>query len=176
MTDDKYKLRDPFVSGSQLLDEDDAVVLRNAARALALRTEPLDAATCRDLANLIDDSLEGMSRTQAEEAIAWASKLGKVGAREGLPRGDQWRIELKTAGVPTELRSSSGGPVLDEVVIDEWFHIEQLDARTWWLRIGDVRIVVSPRKGNVAHVSVERGAHGDVLGTTDLGESKSSAS
>lgn len=26
---------------------------------------------------------------------------------------------------------------LDEVVIDDWFHIEQMDVRVWWMQVGN---------------------------------------
>lgn len=34
--------------------------------------------------------------------------------------------------------------------------------RSWWLRIGDARITVSPKQDGVAEVHVERGAYGDI--------------
>lgn len=31
---------------------------------------------------------------------------------------------------------------LDEVVIDDWLHLEQMSKREWWLRVGDYTINV----------------------------------
>lgn len=76
MTDDNediFALRDVTVSGSHLLQEDDAVVLRNLARALLSRREPLDPKTCHWLAEVIGDSLEGVTRDEAKETIGISS-------------------------------------------------------------------------------------------------------
>lgn len=48
----------------------------------------------------------------------------------------------------------------DELVIDDWLHLEQLVEGVWWLRVGDARVdVVVDRAGQVA-VSIERGVCG----------------
>jgi hypothetical protein len=53
------------------------------------------------------------------------------------------------------------GPVeFDELVIDDWFHLEQIDKRVWWLGLGNGEDywhlhVVIDGKGN-ATVSMER--------------------
>lgn len=33
----------------------------------------------------------------------------------------------------------------DELVIDDWFHIEQMDKRLWWMRVGDLNINIHVR-------------------------------
>ncbi len=44
----------------------------------------------------------------------------------------------------------------DELVVGEWFHMEQMDDRFWWMRIGDVTVHVRiPARGKPV-VSVER--------------------
>lgn len=40
-------------------------------------------------------------------------------------------MELENAGV------------FDELVVDEWLHVERMDRDAWWLRIGDARVWVS---------------------------------
>ena len=45
------------------------------------------------------------------------------------------------------------GAVFDELVVDDWLHVEQMDRDTWWMRIG-ADLVVRVRRGVV--VSVER--------------------
>ena len=32
------------------------------------------------------------------------------------------------------------GVCFDELVVDEWFHIEQMDTRDWWMQVGDLHI------------------------------------
>lgn len=46
--------------------------------------------------------------------------------------------------------------VFDELVIDDWLHLEQMDERRWWMRVGDARISISVREGGGAEVSIER--------------------
>ena len=41
---------------------------------------------------------------------------------------------------PTKLL---GRYVLDELVIDDWLHLEQMATRLWWLRIGDDMVMIS---------------------------------
>jgi hypothetical protein len=40
---------------------------------------------------------------------------------------------------PVELENQG---VIDELVIDDWLHLEQMSERQWWLRIGDARVFV----------------------------------
>lgn len=40
-----------------------------------------------------------------------------------------------------------GHGVVDEVVIEQWFHLEQMDKRVWWIRVGDVYMNVRLKKG-----------------------------
>ena len=53
----------------------------------------------------------------------------------------------------------------DELVVDEWLHIEQMDAQTWWLRVGDARLIVAVNEGQPM-VDVERGFYSEPRGTT----------
>jgi hypothetical protein len=55
--------------------------------------------------------------------------------------GYQWRILAHRRDVPTQVELSSESYVapveFDELVIDHWFHIEQMSDRHWWFRIGN---------------------------------------
>ena len=55
----------------------------------------------------------------------------------------------------------------DELVIDDWFHLEQTSTRRYWIGVGDAHInIYIPTKGPVA-VHVLRGETGSPLcGTT----------
>ena len=67
--------------------------------------------------------------------------------------GSTWRFLAWTkSGDPIE-RQSKGGETFDELVVDDWLHIEQMDRDTWWMRIGDDLVV---RVKNGAVVSIER--------------------
>lgn len=41
----------------------------------------------------------------------------------------------------------------DELVIDEWFHLEQMDRNSWWMRVGDVDIWVRVANGKATSVT-----------------------
>jgi hypothetical protein len=43
----------------------------------------------------------------------------------------------------------------DELVIDDWFHLERMDDDTWWMRVGDKRIWVRLDESDNANVSIE---------------------
>lgn len=47
--------------------------------------------------------------------------------------GSRWRVLAHDDGKRVELRDRG---VVDELVIDDWLHLEQLNARTWCLVIG----------------------------------------
>ena len=68
--------------------------------------------------------------------------------------GSRWRI--KAGGVPpdgTVEMLSDNGPVFDELVIDGWFHLEQMDRRAWWMQIGDHHVNVSIGRDGKATVT-----------------------
>jgi hypothetical protein len=55
---------------------------------------------------------------------------------------------------------------LDEVTVDPWLHVEQLDDDAWYLRVGDVRIGVTVEPNGSVGVDVERGFYAAVQGRT----------
>ena len=55
--------------------------------------------------------------------------------------GSRWRILAKDGDKHIELENQG---VFDELVIDNWFHLEQMDTNQWWMRIGDGRDENSP--------------------------------
>lgn len=48
--------------------------------------------------------------------------------------------------------------VFDELVIDDWFHLEQMDDNSYWMRVGEYDINVWVKDGHAALVNVEEGA------------------
>jgi len=46
----------------------------------------------------------------------------------------------------------------DELVVDDWLHIEQMDASVWWMRVGDVRLLVTLNSEGQRSVDVLPGA------------------
>lgn len=79
--------------------------------------------------------------------------------------GEDWVVRTRhgEAGEPREWRH---GGVLDEVAIDHWLHMEQMDDRRWWFRIGDVWVMANIDEAGRVTVDVERGSYGPVRGTT----------
>lgn len=57
----------------------------------------------------------------------------------------------------------------DEMVVDHWFHLERMDHRAWWARVGDARLWIKILKTGEVEVSVWRGEYGPVLGPTQQG-------
>lgn len=49
--------------------------------------------------------------------------------------------------------------VLDELVIDNWFHIEQMDTNAWWMQVGDACINVYVHEDGKVDVDVERNVY-----------------
>jgi hypothetical protein len=46
--------------------------------------------------------------------------------------------------------------VFDELVIDRWLHLEQMDVDTWWMRLGPLDISVQVgRNGEALYVGIE---------------------
>ncbi len=47
--------------------------------------------------------------------------------------GRRWRVLAWRGPSRIELRDEG---TFDELVVDDWLHIEQMTNRTWWMRIG----------------------------------------
>jgi hypothetical protein len=77
--------------------------------------------------------------------------------------GTRWRLLAHRGGEPVELENQG---VIDEVVIDDWLHLEQMDTSQWWMRLGDARVLITIAEDGRAHVDIERGSYGDVHGET----------
>ena len=71
-----------------------------------------------------------------------------------LAHGEEGKVELENRGI------------LDEVVVDDWLHLEQMDTRQWCLRLGDARIWIDIDWEGRAQVNIERGCFDDVRGET----------
>ena len=76
--------------------------------------------------------------------------------------GRTWRLVAHETGGDFEVADRG---TFDELVVDQWFHIERMDANTFWLRVGDARLTVT-LDGDAAVVDVIRGFHSVVAGTT----------
>ena len=58
---------------------------------------------------------------------------------------------------------------VDEISIGSWFHLEQMDRLVVWMRVGDARVTVELRPASRPVVDIDRGARGEMRGTTSVG-------
>ena len=65
----------------------------------------------------------------------------------------EWRILAQKDGEKIDIENQG---MLDEIVLQAWFHLEQLDNNKWWIRIGDARILVSVEPDQNTRVDIER--------------------
>jgi len=70
--------------------------------------------------------------------------------------GRNWRILARDGERDVKLANEG---VFDELVIDEWLHLEQMDDRKWWMRLGDARLDIEVQADGTAKVSIERGVY-----------------
>jgi hypothetical protein len=120
-----------------------------------------DVARCVGHAREARERLLGSAKGSYANGVPMADQeqrqFGKVW-RVLAHRGDGGSVEVENHGA------------FDELVVDDWLHIEQMDAAVWWLRVGDARLWVTLDNMGQATVDVERGFHGRTRGTTRTGE------
>ncbi len=52
--------------------------------------------------------------------------------------GGKWRTNVVSYDGASQMTSEGYGKlIMDELVIDDWFHIEQMDTHCYWVRVGD---------------------------------------
>ena len=67
-------------------------------------------------------------------------------SRKNLP-GYRWRV---LAHLPTHPVRVENAGCFDELVVDDWLHVEQMDTREWWAKIGPHTFGISiSRTGDV---------------------------
>lgn len=71
--------------------------------------------------------------------------------------GSYWRLTTKSKSknsLGLEIESLGNKGIFDELVIDQWFHIEQMDDRSWWGRIGplDLWITIDDNNDPIVHI------------------------
>jgi len=87
-----------------------------------------------------------------------------VGTQRGF--GDNkptWRVLAYREG--KEVAVADQG-TRDEIVVDDWLHVERMDVNVWWLRIGDARLFVTVSGIEPPIVDIERGCYAAAKGTT----------
>lgn len=83
---------------------------------------------------------------------------------KSAPPGARWRIlangDRTNARIDLRSKDYDGSTkprtVLDEVVIDHWLHVEQMDRSVWWMQVGEMRIWVTvSADGKAKRITVE---------------------
>ena len=64
-----------------------------------------------------------------------------------------WRLLAVEETGPVQLENRGS---LDELVLEEWLHLEQMDDHQWWMRLGDARVLAERDEHGVMQVSIER--------------------
>jgi hypothetical protein len=84
---------------------------------------------------------------------------------EGRPMrpGQEWRILSRGKNGQFEARNEG---IFDELVVDDWLHIEQMSERAWWMRVGDACVWATVGPDGVTSVNIERGAYAAINGHT----------
>jgi hypothetical protein len=80
------------------------------------------------------------------------------------PPGNKWRVLAHAPDATIEVQDQG---VFDELVVDDWLHVEQLATTSWYIRVGDARLHVEVRPDGPI-VDVARGFYAEPRGTTTL--------
>ena len=73
--------------------------------------------------------------------------------------GSTWRIGATLPdGSQLDVRSRNGNlGVFDELVVDNWIHLEQMEERVWWMQVGDRVLWIHVGRDGYAEVNeIER--------------------
>ena len=62
----------------------------------------------------------------------------------------------KTAGKPWRVQSDSTGE-FDELVVADWMHLERMDRRQWWMRLGQIEFDITIKADGQPRISVRNG-------------------
>lgn len=69
--------------------------------------------------------------------------------------GSKWRFLTRSKNGEQSVSLEDKG-IFDELVVDDWLHIEQMSNNSWWMRIGDARVLVTLNKKGAPTVIIER--------------------
>ncbi len=75
-----------------------------------------------------------------------------------------WRFHAPTARRGDITLDYADG--LNELVMGDWLHIEQVDDDSWQMRIGDVKVMVNSSDTPQSSVDITRGFYAPINGTT----------
>ena len=87
--------------------------------------------------------------------------------------GKSWRVLARDGDASVELENRG---VIDELVVDDWLHLEQMHSHQWWMRVGDARVWINVEGSNKVRVDIERGFYQEISGETTAVTDPSAAS
>jgi hypothetical protein len=67
--------------------------------------------------------------------------------------GSQWRVQSRLGDERFVARNQGW---FDELVVDHWLHIEWMNGRQWWARIGDAQLNIRILDDGTVDLTVER--------------------
>ena len=79
--------------------------------------------------------------------------------------GRRWRV---LAHAPAETVELENRGIFDELVVDDWLHLEQMDKHEWCLRVGDARVWINVDAEAQPRVDIQRGFYKEVRGDTKI--------
>ena len=73
-------------------------------------------------------------------------------ASAGKP-GRDWLLQYYKPDTSVKIESQGD---FDELILDDWLHLERMSERVWWLRVGDARILVEVTEQGETIVEIQR--------------------
>jgi hypothetical protein len=153
----------------------DPVTLReyeSILEALRLTLEQLNAVQQKVAeSQAADDQLEAytqrLERASEEERKKQSSAEAVVEFNERTKTDAQWpglfwRVLIRDWQSPQKNVhdiKGDGSSWFDELVVGDWFHMEWMHGRCWWLRLGDASIFVTVPKGKPPVLQIKRGVY-----------------
>jgi hypothetical protein len=66
--------------------------------------------------------------------------------------GTRWRMRCYDGESAVEMKDHG---ILDEVVVDDWFHLEQMDYQEWHLGLGNISIWIRIDKDGKPNIEIQ---------------------
>lgn len=83
------------------------------------------------------------------------------------PFGSNWVVRAQDCpGAPGGHFEVKNQGIFDELVVDNWLHLEQMGPKTWWMSLGDAYIWVELDSSGQPSVFIERGSYATTKGKT----------
>ena len=100
-----------------------------------------------------DSSLELDVHATLGVCIAAMNQEGEKGA-PAIP-GRKWRLLAKERDRTPVVEIENKG-VFDELVVDQWLHIEQMSRSVWWMRLGDASINIRVKRDSSVELTLNQ--------------------